>query len=228
MKGKLYSVAIPIGNAEDITYRAADILNNVDIIACESINKVKSVVYRSGLHPKARFLRHHSINESDSAQGITQLLQEGKSVALVTDAGTPRISDPGYHLLKSAWENKDKNEGVDVVPIPGVSSLTTLISVCPLPIEPFLFLGFITPKEKKRENLLEKYNDFQGSVIFLESVHRIKKLLTALLKVWNNHDIFIGRELTKIHEEFFLGTLEESIQWIEKKKGEFVFLLDKR
>ncbi|MES0491782.1 MAG: 16S rRNA (cytidine(1402)-2'-O)-methyltransferase [Leptospirales bacterium] len=220
--GILYSVAVPIGNIDDITRRAEKILGSVDVIACEHTQKFRDLANRASIKTNAKVLAYHSYNEAESAKGLVKLLEEGKNLALVSDAGTPRISDPGFHLFRLAHE-----KNIKIVPVPGVSALTAIASVAPIPLEPLLFLGFITPKPGKRINLLKKYLDFQGTICFYESVHRIEKLILSFLEVWGNKEIFIARELTKQYEEFFSGTVEEAVSWIKGKKGEFVILVRK-
>ena len=223
MRGILYSVALPIGHALDITERARQILSQVEVIASEDTRKTRDWLRRCGINTEARLLAYHGMNEVQSAKGILISLKEGKSVALVSDAGTPRLSDPGYQLMRAAWE-----ENIRVVPIPGPAALTALISVSPLPVEPLLFLGFTSPKPGRRLNQLARYNDFEGTVVFYESVHRIEKLLEALKESWGDIPVLIGRELTKEHEELFWGDLGEAIDWVQGKKGEFVLLVRKK
>ncbi|MDH5717180.1 MAG: 16S rRNA (cytidine(1402)-2'-O)-methyltransferase [Spirochaetia bacterium] len=219
----LYVAALPIGNAEDITQRARNILSLVDVIAAEDTRKFKTWINFCGLKINAKIITYHSYNEIKSAEGIVKLIKEDKSVALVSDAGTPRISDPGYNIVRKCHEN-----GILVVSIPGASSVTAFLSVSPLPVSPFLFLGFITPKEKKRLNFLNSFSNYHGAVVFFESVHRIKKLLASILEAWGNLEVFIGREITKKNEEFFWGYLDKAILWAENKKGEFIIQANKR
>jgi len=223
MKGTLYCVALPIGNAEDITLRAIRLLKEVDVIACEDTGKLKSTLIRCGIETKARFLAYYSYNEQRSAPGIMKLIDEGKSVALVTDAGTPRVSDPGFQLIKMAYEN-----GVLVEPVPGPAALTAAMSIAPIPLDPLVFFGFITPKKGKRVNFLERYKEIEATFCFYESVHRIDKLLEAILEVWGDLEVFIIRELTKQHQNRFWGKLSESLSWLAReKKGEFVVFVCK-
>lgn len=219
--GVLYSVALPIGNFLDITLRSKEILATVDFIAAEDTRKVKDWLKRCNITTKARILAYHSQNEEASARGILELLKQGKSVALVADAGTPRICDPGYWLLRYSWESK-----ITVKPVPGASALTSILSVAPIPTLPLLFLGFLSPNPSKRRRELEKYRDFQGTIALYESRHRLISLLVQILEIWPQNTIFIGRELTKEHEEFFWGPIEKSLLWARDKKGEFVILLD--
>ena len=222
MSGSLFCVALPIGNSKDLSERAREILASVDIIACEDTRKLKSFLARAALDSPARFLAYHSHNESASSRGIIDLLQQGQSAALVTDAGTPLISDPGISLVAAC-----RRQNIPVTPVPGASALTALLSVSPLPVSPFLFLGFISPKKGRQQTLLTQYQEFQGAVVFFESVHRIGKLLRQIHSCWGEREIFIARELTKQYEEFFWGNLTDAIAWAENKRGEFCFIVRK-
>lgn len=220
--GKLYSVAVPIGNSRDLTPRAAETLAQVDYILCEDTRKFLANSRRWGVRFTAKLLAHHAHNQGSSAIEAIRLLESGSNMALVTDAGTPNISDPGSAILRQCYEKK-----IEVHPIPGVSALTALLSISPLPVTPLLFLGFISPKAGRRASLLRSYANFTGSVVFYESVHRVEKLISAILEEWGNNDIFIGRELTKTHEETWLGSVKDCLQWIQGKKGEFVIQIRK-
>ena len=223
MSGKLFSVAIPIGNPKDITARAKEVLETSDIIACEDTRKAKSLFSRSNILKYGRLVSYYSYNEESSARSILKQILLGKDTALISDAGTPRINDPGYHLIRLCWENN-----IRVIPIPGSSSLSCLLSICPFSIEPLLFLGFLSSKAAKRRKALSHYKDFLGGVSLLESVHRIKSCLSDILKIWGDHDILIGRELTKVNEEIYLSKVSETIKWCDDKKGEFILLVNKR
>jgi len=223
VKGTLYIVAVPIGNAMDISFRAIEIFRTVDIIACENTRKFLDLKMRAGFETSATLMAYYSYNETHSSDGLIKQLNEGKNIAMVSDAGTPRISDPGYHIVRKAHEQK-----IAIKAIPGPSSLTAAMSIAPIPLEPLLFLGFISPKSGRRDKLLRQYQDFSGTVCFFESVHRIIKLLAAILQIWGNTEIFIIRELTKQHEDMYWGNLEEAIGWAGKKKGEFIFFVYKK
>ena len=223
MPGKLFSVAVPIGNEKDITLRAREILEASDIIACEDTRKARGLFSRLGIPKHGKFISYYSYNEESSARNILRRILSGEDTALVSDAGTPRISDPGYHLLKLCWENN-----IRVIPLPGASSLNCLLSVAPFPIEPLLFLGFLSSKSGRRKRALEHYKGFSGRVCLLESVHRFRACLSDILEVWGDHETLIGRELTKIYEELHLDTISGAIEWSKDKKGEFIFLVNKR
>lgn len=217
--GILYPVALPIGNAEDITARAKQVLTTVDFIACEDTRKTLDLFRRAGIQTGARLLVHNPFSEAASADGLIKLLIEGKTGALVSDAGTPRLSDPGARILRLCYENK-----IRVVPVPGAAALSTLISATPFSVDPLLFLGFLSPKSGRRQNELKKYLEFEGAIALYESVHRIEKCLADIALVFPQAEILIGRELTKTHEELFLGPVEDAVLWAKGKQGEFALV----
>lgn len=217
--GTLYSVALPIGNSADITLRAKEILSSVDFIACEDTRKAHDLFRRAGITTTARLLVHNPFSEAASAEGLIKLLTSGQRGALISDAGTPRLSDPGARILKLCFENK-----VPVIPIPGASALAALVSITPFSVDPLLFLGFLSPKSGRRQNELKKYLEFEGAIALYESVHRIEKCLADIGAVFTGADILIGREMTKTHEEFFLGKIEEATVWARNKQGEFALI----
>jgi len=216
-------VAVPIGNSKDITYHAVETFQKVDIIACEHTGKFLDLKSRVGFDTRAVLMPYYSYNEVNSSDGLLKQLNEGKSIAMVTDAGTPRISDPGYHVVRKAHE-----QGIQVKAIPGASAVAAGMSIAPIPLEPLLYLGFISPKPGRRDKTLSLYLDYQGTVCFYESIHRLIKLLTAIHNIWGNVETFIVRELTKQHEEMFWGSIEETIVWAEKKRGEFIIFVHKK
>jgi 16S rRNA (cytidine1402-2'-O)-methyltransferase len=217
---KLYVVATPIGNLKDITIRALEILKEVSVIACEDTRVTRRLLERYDITGK-KLLSHYLQNENNSIRGILKILQDGESVALVSDAGTPVISDPGNRLVQMAVK-----EGFEVVPIPGPSSLTTLLSVCHFPVDVFTFEGFL-PHKKGRQTRLKKIAERDHPTVLFESTHRIVRLLKELLKNCGNRDVLVGRELTKIHETLFRGTLvsADSFFTVNSIKGEFVLIL---
>lgn len=218
-RGILYSVAIPIGNSGDLTARAKEILTSVDFIACEDTRKAHDLFRRAGVATSARLLVHNPFSEASSAEGLIQLLAAGQRGALISDAGTPRLSDPGARILKLCYENH-----VPVIPVPGPSALTALVSITPFSVDPLLFLGFLSPKSGRRQNELKKYLDFEGAIACYESVHRIEKCLADIEAVFPDAQILIGREMTKTHEEFFLGKIGEAVLWAKGKQGEFALI----
>mgnify|MGYP001500646653 CR=1 FL=1 len=223
----IYIVGTPIGNLEDLTFRAFNILRNVDLILAEDTRKTKILLERYEIEkPLLSYYQHSKISKIEY---IISLLESGKNLALVTDAGTPGISDPGNYLLEKIWEEKEKGLDADIVPIPGASSVTTLLSVCGFPTDEFLFLGFL-PKKKGRETLLKNLTKEKRTIVFFESPFRIEKTLVELEKYLGDINIVIGRELTKKFEEIVKGNISNISQKMKLKnqKGEFVIVLDNR
>lgn len=214
MQGKLFVVATPIGNLDDITLRALKVLKEVDLIACENRNRhLKLLNY---FEIKKRLIEVSPSNEKNSANGILRLLEEGKQIALVSDAGVPAVSDPGRFVIRTAVE-----AGFDVVPVPGVSALTTLSSVSGLPNHRILFLGFLSKKVGKISRELEHFRDFEGMIVIFVSRYQIKKLLKIINQIFENADTVIGREMTKVNESFLRGKPAELLEMDFPEKGEF-------
>lgn len=213
--GKLYIVATPIGNLEDITLRALRILKEVDYIACEDTRVTSKLLAHFDI--KKPLLSFHAHSGQLKTDKIVQFLEDEKSIALLTDAGTPGISDPGGVLVSEAYE-KD----IDVVAIPGPSSVVTALSISGFPADEFLFLGFF-PRKKGRKTLLESLVKDKRTIVFFESPHRIEKTLEMLKESMPDRDIFIARELTKKFEEIYRGQIS-SIAAI-KARGEFVLVI---
>lgn len=217
---KLYIVATPIGNLGDITLRAIETLKNVDFILAEDTRVTKKLLSHLGISkPLISFQEHSS---PKVLERITGLLEEGKELALVTDAGTPGISDPGMRLISAARNVED----IKIVPIPGPSSLSAIISVSDIDLSEFSFFGF-PPHKKGRETLFKRVSASEVPVILFESPHRIEKTLLQLEKFCGDRYVNIGRELTKMFEEVFRGTLSEAQKHFVgvKQKGEFVIIL---
>jgi 16S rRNA (cytidine1402-2'-O)-methyltransferase len=218
----LYIVATPIGNLEDITFRGIRTLKEVSLIACEDTRVTKRLLERYEIMtPMVSFHQHSG---SRSASQLINRIQGGESVAYVSDAGTPGISDPGNQLVAAAIA-----AGVTVVPIPGASAVTTLLSAAGIATDEFLFVGFI-PHKKGRQTLFKQMAESEVPVVCYESSHRIEKMLDQLSEVLTDaHHVIIGRELTKLHEEIIRGTITEVREHIAKgeKRGEFVVLIAK-
>lgn len=216
----LYIVATPIGNLEDITLRALNTLKTADLIACEDTRQTVKLLRHYNISDKPLFA-YHNFNERSATERIIAALFEGKSVALVSDAGTPLISDPGFFLVRAAYEHK-----IRVVPIVGVSALTAAVSVSPIPIRYFHFEGFL-PQKKGRRTRLTRLATLGTTVIFYESPHRLLKLLDDLIEHFGNPTVMIARELTKLHEEIVLGSATELKSKFSSKKilGEFVVIV---
>ncbi|MDD5731834.1 MAG: 16S rRNA (cytidine(1402)-2'-O)-methyltransferase [Patescibacteria group bacterium] len=223
----IYIVGTPIGNLEDLTFRAFNVLRKVDFVLAEDTRKTKILLDRYEISkPLISYYQHSKLSKIEY---IIELLKSGKDLALVTDAGTPGISDPGNYLLEKIWEEKEKGLAVEIIPIPGASSLTSILSVCGFPTDDFLFLGFL-PKKKGRQTLFEKIKNEKTTIIFFESPHRIGKTLVDLEKCLGNIEIAIGRELTKKFEEIIRGNISDVAKRITSKnqKGEFVVVLNNR
>ena len=219
--GCLYVVATPIGNLADLTQRAKSLLEQVDAIACEDTRTTGALLNR--LEINRPLFAYHDHNEREAAQGIVAKLQAGKSVALVTDAGTPGISDPGFRVAREC-----RKRGLPVTPVPGACALTTLLSVSGLPTDAFFFAGFLAPKSAARRRFLEEYRVFKHTICLYESCHRIEKLVTEIEEIFGpDRCVCIGRELTKRYETIHTGPIGRVRQQLakESKKGEFVVLI---
>lgn len=219
--GVLYVVGTPIGNLEDITLRALKTLAEVDLIAAEDTRRTRKLLSRCEIVGK-RLESHHDHNKEVRTHGLLRRLEQGESVALVTDAGTPGLSDPGYYLVKRAIE-----AGIAVVPIPGPSALTAALSSSGLPTDRFAFEGFLPVKSGRRQRRLEALSRETRTVVLFESPHRITKLLSELEERMAGRQVVVARELTKIHEEFLRGTVREVTERIggSKARGEYVVLI---
>ena len=223
MSGTLFVVATPIGNLEDLTPRARQTLAEVDLIAAEDTRHTGRLLSHFGV--KTRLLALHDHNEAELADKVIDKILAGQSVALVSDAGTPLVSDPGYRLVKAAHQR-----GVPVSPIPGASALTAALSVAGLATDKFCFEGFLPAKKKARFDVLTNLRDEARTMVFYESVHRIEGAIAALCGVFGtNRSAYLGRELTKMHEQCVYGTLGEiHAQLLDgsiTKKGEFVIVV---
>ena len=220
MTGVLYVVATPIGNLEDITLRAINTLKSVDIIACEDTRRTGILTQKYGIHTKLE--SYYSYNQIRKTGYLITKLKEGKNIALVSDAGTPGISDPGYVMIKAAIEN-----GISVVSIPGPSGLIGALVVSGKPTHKFIFEGFLSNKTSQRRKQLNMFKGEERTVILYESPHRILKLLKDIIEVLGNRDIVCVRELTKAFEEINRGKAAEIYDIYSKKapKGEFIVIL---
>ncbi len=220
-KGTLYLVSTPIGNLEDVTLRALKVLKEVDVIAAEDTRRTKILLRHYGIErPTLSFFEG---NESRRTEEILELLGKGKDVALLCDAGTPTISDPGYRLVRAA-----RQEGIRVVPIPGPSAVIAALSASGLPTDSFSFFGFLPPKGSKRKRRLQEIARSRSTVILFESPRRLSETLKDLFQYCGNRRIVIARELTKLHEEFLSGELPEIIEEIKERslKGEVTIVME--
>jgi len=215
----LYIVATPIGNLEDITIRAVRILKECDYVAAEDTRHVQILLNKYDI--KKPTISFHAWSDQRKLSQLLQLLQEGKNIALVSDAGTPGISDPGYVLVKAAIE-----ANIQVIPIPGPSAFLAALSASGLPTHQFVYFGFL-PMKKGRQTLLETFKSEERTIIFYESPHRLLKTLTEFAQKFPDRPMVVARELTKIYEEFFRGTPQQALEHFQKKtpKGEFVIML---
>jgi len=209
--GVLYIVATPIGNLEDITLRALRILKEVDLIAAEDTRHTKKLLTHYGI--ASRLTAYHEHNEKTKAQSLVEQLKQGKRMALVCDAGTPAISDPGYRLVREAI-----SAGVKVVPIPGPSALTAVLSVSGLPTDRVVFEGFLPAKKAERKRRLESLRDESRTIVFYEAPHRLKDCLQDLLQILGDREIVLAREVSKIYEEFLRGRLSDVKNEAEGRK----------
>lgn len=225
--GILHIVATPIGNLEDITLRALRILKEADLILCEDTRVTQKLLARYKI--KKPLVSYHQHSKEDKLQEILRMLLQGKNLALVSDAGTPGISDPGNELVAFLLE---KNPGVRIVPVPGPSAVATLASIAGIPMDKFVFLGY-PPHKKGRKKFFEEVVQSIHPVIMYESPHRILKTLGELneilrkVAVAKNHSIVVGRELTKQFETVYRGSLDDVLKQLKKEKprGEFVIVV---
>ena len=219
--GTLYVVATPIGNLADLTERARALLGAVDLVACEDTRTTGAMLTRLGL--RRELAAYHEHNETEAAEKLAADLAAGRSIALVTDAGTPALSDPGFRLVRAC-----RRRGLPVVPVPGASALTAVLSAAGLPTNGFLFAGFLPPKSSARLAFLEKYRDFDYTLALYESCHRIDKFTAEMVeKLGPARVVCIAKEVTKIHETFLVGPAAEVQARLAKiaLKGEFTVLI---
>jgi 16S rRNA (cytidine1402-2'-O)-methyltransferase len=221
--GTLYIVATPIGNLEDITLRALRVLKEVDWIACEDTRQTRKLLEHFGIaKPMMSYYEH---NEAARAAELVERMMTGASVALVTDAGTPLVSDPGYRLVQAAIA-----AAIRVVPVPGPSAAVGALSAAGLPTDAFRFCGFLPPKSSQRRKTLEQLKPETGTLIFYETPHRILEALEDVSAVMGPRPVVIARELTKLHEEFLRGTAAELRAELASRpsvKGEITLLIGK-
>lgn len=220
-KGKIYLVPTPIGNLKDITLRALEVLENVDIIAAEDTRQTLKLLNHFEI--KKTLISYHQHNEQGKSEDILELAQQGKSIAIVTDAGTPGISDPGAVIVQKCIENNFEFEV-----LPGATAITTALVYSGLDTTKFVFRGFISRENKERKKLFEEVKNLRETIIFYESPHRLLSTLSTLMNELGNRRISVCRELTKLHEEIVRGSIEEVIQIFSDRtvKGEFVLVVE--
>jgi 16S rRNA (cytidine1402-2'-O)-methyltransferase len=221
--GTLYVVATPIGNLDDITLRALRILGEVDRIACEDTRQTRKLLDRHGISKP--LVSYHEHNEQARAEELLHELQAGRNIALVSDAGTPLIADPGYRLVAQA-----RAQGITVSPIPGASALVSALSASGLPTDSFYFGGFLPARKTQRRKTLETMQSYPATLVFYEAPHRIVEALEDIAEMLGPRRVTLGRELTKIHEEFLAGDVAELREALAKRpplKGEITLMIER-
>ncbi len=222
LRNGLYIVATPIGNLEDISKRAMQVLNEADVIACEDTRVSKKLFVMLGLNSKKPFICYEDHREEQESLKIAEMILEGKSVALISDAGSPLISDPGYKLVRLCKQNK-----LNVFVIPGVSAVISALQISGLPTNRFMFLGFIPNKEKAKHDLFEEVKNIASTLVFYETAPRLLDTLKEMEKIFGLREIAVAREITKVFEECVNGTAEELYAHFSQKpvKGEIVLMV---
>ena len=219
-KGTLYLCATPIGNLEDLTPRAMRMLKEADIIAAEDTRHTRQLMTHFDLH--GHLISYHEHNKEKQGPLLIKRLLEGENIALVSDAGFPGIADPGELLVRQAIE-----ENITVVPVPGANAALSGLVASGLPSATFFFGGFLPKSKKNRRLQLEEWQNIPGTIIFYEAPHRIKAVLQDIAEDWGDRPVVLAREITKMHEEFFRGTISSALAHLAEKepRGEFVIIL---
>jgi len=222
--GTLYLVATPIGNLADITHRAIQVLSDVDLIACEDTRHTHKLLNHYGLYTKT--ISYHEHNEQQRAAELIDRLKQGTNIAVVSDAGTPSISDPGYRLVRAAIDSE-----IPVVPVPGPSALVAALIAAGLPTDEFFFAGFLPSRTSARRARLNELQSVPGTLIFYESPHRLAATLKDAYEILGEREAVVARELTKLHEEIKRGRLSQlTADYADEKqdiRGEIVVLIDR-
>ena len=218
-KPTLYLVPTPIGNLNEMTPRAIDVLNSVDVIACEDTRNSGQLLKHFGI--SKRLIAYQNFNEASSTKGIINLLSQGNNVALISDAGYPLINDPGQRVVSEVTAL-----GYNVVPISGCSAFLNALVASGLIAQPFIFIGFLPPSTHDCVKKLRLYHSYPMTLIMYEAPHRIEKMLQSCLDVLGDRHICIARELTKVHEEFIRGTISEILPIASELKGEMVVVIE--
>jgi 16S rRNA (cytidine1402-2'-O)-methyltransferase len=219
--GILYIVPTPIGNLEDMTVRAVKILQEVDLIAAEDTRVTRKLCNYFNIDTPVS--SYHEHNKIISGNKLISMLQEGKNIAIVSDAGTPGISDPGYEIVRDAV-----NEQIHVVSLPGCNAAITALSASGLPTDNFIFFGFLSRNKKDKRIELDSLKTAKQTIILYESPHRLKETLSLMHEIFGNRRVTLARELTKIYEEYIRGTISEAIEYLAKEsiKGEFCLIIE--
>lgn len=214
----LYLVATPIGNLEDITLRALRVLKEVSVIACEDTRHTRKLLDHFGIQKPT--ISYHEHNEQDRAEELTARLLQGESIALVSDAGTPGISDPAYRLVVAAIAHN-----LAVIPIPGATALIAGLIASGLPTDAFLFVGFLPAKRNARREKLESLRNVRETLVMYEAPHRIHETLSEAQSIFGNRQAALARELTKLHEQFLRGTLADISAQLQEPRGEITLVI---
>lgn len=214
--GNLYIVATPIGNLDDVTYRAVSTLSSVDLVLCEDTRHTGLLLQKLNIHTK--LMPYYDQTEDKRIPEVIAMLEEGKNIAVVSDAGTPLISDPGFRLVRACIKR-----GINVVSVPGASALLTALTGSGLPTDRFCFYGYPPEKHTARLSL---FKSLRGTCIFYCAPHKLEKTMEDLTSACGDIEIVIARELTKVHEEIWRGKLSEAITHFTSPQGEFVVLLN--
>ncbi len=219
-KGKLFVVGTPIGNLEDITLRAIRILKEVDLIACEDTRRTQQLLNHYQIHTPT--LSYHEHNEMTRAPELVIKLAEGENIALVSDAGMPVVSDPGFRLVHLAVRH-----AIPVIPVPGASAFVAALAASGLPVDKFRFLGFLPAKKTARRRTLEEHITATKTLVFYEAPHRILEMLRDVRDILGEREVVLAREVTKVHEEFWRGTVSALLERLKGKaiKGEITLLV---
>ena len=220
--GKLYVVGTPIGNLEDITLRAIRTLKEVDLIACEDTRRTQKLLNAYKIQTPS--ISYHEHNEMTRAPELVIRMEEGSNIALVTDAGMPVVSDPGFRLVHLAVRH-----GIRVVPVPGASAFVAALAASGMPVDKFRFLGFLPSKKGERRKALEELRDAPKTLLFYEAPHRLLEMLKDVRDILGERETVLAREVTKVHEEFVRGTVSSTLEYLKKRpiKGEITLLVGK-
>jgi 16S rRNA (cytidine1402-2'-O)-methyltransferase len=222
-RGTLYLVATPIGNLEDVTRRALRVLGEADVVACEDTRRTRALLEHFGI--RARTLSYHEHNERERAEELARLIEEGRTVALVSDAGTPGVNDPGYRVVRACVER-----GLSVVPVPGPTAFVAALTASGLPTDEFYFGGFLPAKGHARREKLTSVKQLRATLVFYETPHRLAHALADALEVLGEREAAVARELTKMHEEVVRGRLSELAARFAPEgaaRGELVLVIDR-
>lgn len=223
MEKGLYLVSTPIGNLNDMTDRARQTLEQATVIACEDTRTTNKLLMLLGISTTAKMLAYHEYNADKMRPTLISLLEKGETIALVSDAGTPLVSDPGYRLVRDCLD-----QGIAVFPVPGANALLPALQLSGLPSDRFFFVGFLSTKKNARQKELQEVAAVPGTLIFYESPHRVKDTLTDMLTILGNRQASVVREITKKFEETKRGTLYDLIaEFAQEPKGEIVILVDR-